>query len=277
MCARYTLTAEEKEILKENGYTLVGNYQPDANIAITDFGFVITSDEPDVVQRMSWGIVPPDAESKVPEFSSFNIRSEDVLKRTNYEPLLRARKTCLVIADGFYEAEHLSGDDKRPWRFVTERKLFCFAGIWSEWFDPITLESYRTYAIMTCEANELVGEIHKEKRMPVILHKWEESMWLNKKLSVDELLSLCVPYPANKMTRYRVSKKVNSVSTKLRPNKDLRLIDPVEDEPRQQNMFDANEAPAAKPAERKFKNTTKKSKTPKKPDSSPGMDLFNSQ
>ena len=275
MCARYTLTAEEKEILKGNQYTLVGEYKPDTNIAITDFGFVITSDEPDIVQRMSWGIIPPNAESKVPEFSSFNIRSEDILDRPTFATLLTARKTCLVIADGFYEAEHVSATDKRPWRFLTERKLFCFAGLWSEWIDPITKEPYRTYAIITCEANNIVGEIHPDRRMPVILYKSEEKMWLNKKISTDELLALCIPYPDEKMNRYRVSKKALAVSTKERPNKGKDLTEPVEDEPRQNSLFEASEIPR-KPSERKFKNSKKKGNDSTKPDNQAGPDLFNS-
>lgn len=275
MCARYTLTAEEKEMLKDHGLTLVGEYKPDPNIAITDFGFIVTSDEPDIVQRMNWGIIPANAESKVPEFSSFNIRSEDVMEKPTYAPLLQARKTCLVIADGFYEAEHLSDTDKRPWRFTTERKIFCFAGLWSEWFDPDTKEPYRTFAILTCEANSTVGEIHTENRMPVILYKSEEPLWLSKRRSVDELLSLCIPYPDDKMNRYRVSKKALAVSTKDRPNKNMDLTQPVEDEPRQSSLFNIPDIPSV-PGVRRFKNTKKKKSEQKKLDNSNGLDLFNS-
>lgn len=273
MCARYTLTAEEKELIKQQGYTLRGEYQPDPNIAITDVGFIVTSDEPDIVQRMHFGIVPPDAESKKVDFSSFNIRSEEVLEKPTFEPLLRQRKTCLVLADGFYETEKL-GEDKRPWRFVTERKIFAFAGLWSEWIDEHG-EPYRTYAIFTCAANKTVGEIHEKGRMPVILHKFEEKQWLNKKLSVDELLALCVAYPDNKMNRYRVSKKALSVSTKKNPNKGMDLIKEVKDEPRQENLFEDVAVKVRTPEE---KLVTPKKKQPKSGRPlPPGNDLFNSQ
>lgn len=273
MCARYTLTAEEKELIKQQGYTLRGEYQPDPNIAITDAGFVVTSDEPDVVQRMHFGIVPADAASKNVDFSSFNIRSEEVLDKPTFEPLLRQRKTCLVFADGFYETEKL-GDDKRPWRFVTERKIFAFAGLWSEWIDE-NGEPYRTYAIFTCRANRTVGEIHEKGRMPVILHKFEEKTWLNKKLSIDELLSLCVPYPDNKMNRYRVGKKALAVSTKARPNKGMELLEEVKDDPRQENLF-GDEVAKVKPREEK-PVAPKKKKTKSGRPLPPENDLFNSQ
>lgn len=226
MCARYTLTAEEKEILKNNPYQLVGAYEPDANIAVTDGGLVITSDEPDIIQQMSFGIVPHTASSNVLTFDTWNIRSEEVMEKKTYAPLMKHRKTCLIIADSFYEWQKITDTDKRPYRFTNERKTFCFAGLWSQWVNPETGEKYRTFGIMTTEANKTVGEIHDKQRMPVILHRNEELRWLNKKLTVEQLLEMCKPYPDHLMSRTQVSKKVNKVSTKKSPNKGLDLIKP---------------------------------------------------
>ncbi|RZK45535.1 MAG: hypothetical protein EOO97_00905, partial [Pedobacter sp.] len=92
MCARYTLTAEEKELLKENNYKLVGEYKPDSNVAITDFGFIVTSDEPTLVQKMHFGIVPHDAKSKSFGYDTWNIRSEEVMDKKTYAPLMKHRK-----------------------------------------------------------------------------------------------------------------------------------------------------------------------------------------
>lgn len=266
MCARFTLTAEEKDFLKENPYHLVGEYHPDGNVAITDFGFVVTSDQPDIVQKMHFGIVPHHAKTKTLSFDTWNIRSEEVMEKKTYRPLMVHRKTCLVIMDGFYEWKEEVKGDKEPWRFVVPgRKTFCCAGLWSRWVDPLSGEVYDSFGILTCEANHTVGEIHEKKRMPVILHKPEEMMWLNKKLSVDELLSLCVPFPDAKMERYRVSKKVNKVSTSKVSNKGTDLILPlnVDEEPGQ--------------LEPPKKKETKKASVKKRPDStqgSTGPDLF---
>lgn len=266
MCARYTLTAEEKEILKENKYTFDDEYKPDTNIAISDYGFVVTSDEPDVIQRMRFGIIPPDSETARVDFATFNIRSEEVLEKPTFEPLIRFRQTCLIIADGFYEPEKVSENDKRPWRFVTERKTFCFAGLWTQWTDPLTGEVIDSYAIMTCKSNNTVEEKHKKGRMPVILPKVYERMWLNKKLTVEELLSLCVPYPDQLMSCYRVSKQVFK-----RGNKDENLIDPVEDEPRQQDIFGAD-LPAVKKPETQPKTWNSQGKKKVKKPNKPGSD-----
>lgn len=274
MCARYTLTAEEKEILKANPLRIVGDYTPDPNIAVTERGLVITSDEPDIIQVMNFGIIPQDNETPILTYDTWNVRSEEVMDKSTYRPLMHKKQTCLILMDGFYEPEHVSDTDNRPWRFLTERKIFCVAGIWDEWTDPITGEKHRTFAMMTCKANKTVGEVHDTDRMVVILPKAWEDIWLNKKSSIETLISLCVPYPDSKMNRYRVDKKANRVSTKLRPNKDMSLLDPVEDEPRQESLFNNDELPVKKPIERRFKDKPKKSQDKKKPEQPPELDLF---
>ena len=273
MCARYTLTAEEKELIRQGNYTLDGPYVPDANIAITDIGYVVTMQEPDVVQRMFWGIVPSNASSKVPEFSSFNIVSEEVWERPVYAKLLREKKFCIIFADGFMEAEEVTEEDRRPWRFLTERKIFAFLGLWSEWTDPETGLVHRTYGIFTCKANKVVGDIHAAQRMPVILSKKSEDVVLNKKSSIEDVLALCVPYPDTLMNRYRQDRRALAVSTRKNWNKSMELLKEVPDEPRTGNLFGEG-MPPVDLSKRTFRNTRKKQ--PKKPGGPPPIDLFNS-
>jgi putative SOS response-associated peptidase YedK len=276
MCARYTLTAEEKEFLKENKYTLEGTYTPDSNIAVTEIGLVVTSDEPKTVQRMHFKLVPHFADGIDYPAATFNAKHEEITETRSFREAWAKGQRCLVIADGFYEGEHLSDDDIRPWRFVTERKTFCFAGIWDKWVDPVSGEEYLSFAILTCKANQIVGEIHPQQRMAVILTLKGEDVWLNKKSTEEQLFALCQPYPDHLMNRYRVSKKVNAVSTKKKPNKDPGLIEPVEDEPRQNSLFQLD---TPKPKAREVKPKTwnsdgkKKIKKPEPPKSDQG-DLF---
>ena len=67
---------------------------------------------------------------------------------------------------------------------------------------------YTTFAILTIEANELVAQIHN--RMPVILHARDEATWLNQRCTLDEAQALLAPFPADLLTLYEVSPKVNS-------------------------------------------------------------------
>lgn len=273
MCARYSLTAEEKEFLKGNKYTLEGNYTPDPNIAVTEVGLVITSDEPKTVQRMHFKLVPSFADGIDYPAATFNAKSETITEVDSFKGAWEKGQRCVIIADGFTEVEELSADDKRPWRFVTERKTFGIAGIWDKWVDPVSGEEYLSFAMLTCEANKTVGEIHPQNRMVVILSLMGEDTWLNKKSTDEQLFALCKPYPGHLMNRYRVSKKNNAVSTKKKPNKDLSLIDPVEDEPRQNSLFKMDTpAPKAREVKPKTWNSDgkKKAKKPEPPKSDQG-------
>jgi putative SOS response-associated peptidase YedK len=64
----------------------------------------------------------------------------------------------------------------------------------------------RTLAIITTTANELVSAIHD--RMPVILHPDDYDRWLS---SIEpDPRDLLVPYPAEPMTMWPISTRVNS-------------------------------------------------------------------
>src|SRR5690606_38046130 len=57
--------------------------------------------------------------------------------------------------------------------------IFGFAGFYSEWQNPQNGENIISYTIATTEANELMEEIHNnKKRMPIILKKEDRNEWL---------------------------------------------------------------------------------------------------
>ncbi len=78
-------------------------------------------------------------------------------------------------------------------------EAFAFAGIWSEWVDKETGEMIATYSILTTQANELMSEIHNnKKRMPVILTPQNERDWLNGK-SINDFMKCNLDLIANKI------------------------------------------------------------------------------
>jgi putative SOS response-associated peptidase YedK len=229
MCARYTLTAEDKEILKAYPFEGIEGYKPDPNLAITDIGLVITSDEPKRIQHMHFGIVPHNAPSNKLTYDTWNIRSEEVMDKKTYRPLMVNRKTCLIISDGFIEWKE-EADGKDPYHFTVigrKEKTFCFAGLWSQWIDSETNVPYRTYGIMTTTANETVGRVHTKKRMPVILPRNKELQWLDKDKGIEQLLEMCVPFPDSLMVSTKLKRDINAVSTKKKPNKGIDLLKPL--------------------------------------------------
>ena len=117
---------------------------------------------------------------------------------------------CLIPADGFYEWRK---GDKQPFRFIMKDEApMTFAGIWETWTatkdgrDFSAGDEVETFVIITTEANEHVRAIDHE-RMPVILDASEFDGWLDASSS-EELLDT---FPADRMTAYAVSTRVNSV------------------------------------------------------------------
>lgn len=73
----------------------------------------------------------------------------------------------------------------------------------------------KTFAIVTCAANELMTTIHD--RMPVIIAPVDYRTWLIGENPRD----LMKPYPSDKMKIYPISTRVNSYK-----NDDPTLLDP---------------------------------------------------
>lgn len=209
MCARYTLAAAEKTILEAYAAELKEDYIPNYNLAPTQKACVITADEPNYINQYHFGLVPHWAKDKKLGYSMLNARQETVLEKTSFKPLMEKNKRCLVLADSFIEWETI-GKDKLPYRFVIpDQPIFAFAGLYSWWKDPATQDWYKSFTIMTTEPNAMVAKLHD--RMPVILTKEEEKIWLMDGVPMSDLLELCNPFPDVEMDLYRVSKEINNV------------------------------------------------------------------
>ena len=79
--------------------------------------------------------------------------------------------------------------------------------------------------ILTTKPNPLAAKVHH--RMPMILSKEEEDIWLNSESKEDDLLKLFEPFPEKEMEAYAVSTLVNSAKIQdgeaiLRPLKTVK-------------------------------------------------------
>ncbi len=112
-----------------------------------------------------------------------------------------------MLADGFYEWKRI-GKGKVPYRIALKTgEPFAFAGIWSAVHDAQGRQVI-TFAIITTDANALVAEVHN--RMPVMLHLDYETAWVSPESSPEQAQALLQPFPADLMSVYEVSAKVNS-------------------------------------------------------------------
>lgn len=81
---------------------------------------------------------------------------------------------------------------------------FCVSAIWDECPDPQG-GTRGTFAIVTCPANELVGQINS--RMPVIIAPDDYDRWLSD-IEPDPR-DLLRPYPSEVMRMWRISTRAN--------------------------------------------------------------------
>jgi putative SOS response-associated peptidase YedK len=95
---------------------------------------------------------------------------------------------------------------KRPYAIgKNSGEPFALAGIWENWRHHQTEEWIRTFAIITCPANDLIRPIHQ--RMPVIVAPIQYDRWLS---SLDpDPRDLLVPFPSEPMKMWPISTKVN--------------------------------------------------------------------
>jgi putative SOS response-associated peptidase YedK len=168
---------------------------------------------------MRWGLVPAWATDPKIGSSLINARAETLTRRTAFKDAFERRR-CLVIADGFYEWRKLGAARTPLLIHLKSERSFGFAGLYETWNPPLG-QPLTTCTIVTTEPNELVQPIHN--RMPVILPKEAEDLWLDSSLADHRrLLDLLQPYPADEMIAYEVSSLVNSVK-----NDSPECIEPV--------------------------------------------------
>ena len=152
-------------------------------------------------------------------YKMINARKETVLEKNTFKKAVASRR-CIVPFDGFYEWKK-TPKGKEPYRIVTnDQEIFTVAGLWDKWVNEQGEDVY-SYTLLTQKPNETIAEIHN--RMPAILTKDQERLWLSDDLSPQQLVDMLEPYPDEHISAYQVSKAVNNVR-----NNNEDLIKPVD-------------------------------------------------
>ncbi len=208
MCGRYTLLAEELDILEAFGISNpIEEYQPRYNIAPGQNILAIVSDgQKKKAGYLKWGLVPNWAKDPKIGYKMINARTESAADKPSFKRLMEQRR-CLIVADSFYEWKR-NGKEKQPLRIsLQDRKLFGFAGLWDRW--KVGDQELVTCTILTKEPNDFMSEIHN--RMPVILPKDKELDWIEKeKKDPYEMRDFLLGLPDEALTAYEVSSYVNN-------------------------------------------------------------------
>jgi putative SOS response-associated peptidase YedK len=173
---------------------------------------IITGDNRDEIQLFQWGLIPfwtkDETSAEKLRYSTFNARAETIWEKPAFRKAAQSGR-CLVSAHGFYEY-HTSADLKIPYYIkLKDNSIFAFAGIYDSWTNIQTGEIIKTFSILTTAANPLMEKIHNlKKRMPVILQKESEEVWINRESSKEKISDLLIPFNDNLMEAHSVSRKI---------------------------------------------------------------------
>jgi len=230
MCNRYWRDFKLEQVSEQMEAVPVdiNEILPNFNVAPNTYNPIVRQREGGqrTIEEFRWGLIPFYEKEGKPKYLYTNARSEGLTDTAAYrEPFKKYR--CVVPASGFYEWKHAKGE-KYPYGFrLRNRELIPLAGLYYEWESEDGSLKVPTYTIITTRSNETVGEVHRKKRMPVVLTEEDLDFWLdpgnrNTKAIYDS--GIFEPYPDDGMYRYPVSQKVNSVR-----NNGRELIEEVEE------------------------------------------------
>lgn len=143
---------------------------------------IITHENPKIIStNFHWGLVPSWSKDLDFRKNTLNARIETLNEKPSFKNITSNR--CLVIASSFFEWHWLDDKGKQKQKYQIhncDTENFAFAGLYDIWIDPITKSEYKSFSIVTTEADQQMKYIHNHKgRMPVMLNQGDESAWLD--------------------------------------------------------------------------------------------------
>ena len=178
------------------------------------------------LSMLRWGLIPSWVKDPSIGHKLINARVETAAVKPAFRAAWRARRRCLVPADGFYEWTSRRGAARQPWHIAMgDGELFAMAALWERWTvreDAVLKGSLAEFApgdaletcvILTTTANAALARVHH--RMPVIVPPERFGAWLS---GEDVALD---PWPES-MTIQPASTRVNKPA-----NDDPCCIEPV--------------------------------------------------
>ena len=161
---------------------------------------IVRWDERNLIQYYEWGLLADylnfrglgknNKDAKKARNNCLNAKIEELQDKVSFKTKISNR--CLVPMEGMYEWQWADVNNpkcKKTKYLVTKpgESIFCCAGLFNEWTDPVTGFLTYCYTICTTDGNELMKEIKNEgERMLVVLDPSEHEHWLNPKVPVME-------------------------------------------------------------------------------------------
>jgi len=221
MCFTVNVNLIKEELENRYGATLIDpdKYRPSYYYHAFSLPEIpaICSGSSGEIKLLNWGLIPSwvrsSEDANLIRFKTFNARAESIQQKPSFSPSFKSRR-CLIPVKGFFEWQHI-GKDKIPWYiYQSENDIFSIAGLYDDWVESSTGELLSTFSLITTKANDLMAEIHNSaKRMPVILDRSSEKIWIDLSTSTDDAFNLLKPCPSEYLLAHTISPLVNDRSS----------------------------------------------------------------
>ncbi|WP_342234550.1 SOS response-associated peptidase [Inquilinus sp. OTU3971] len=164
---------------------------------------------------LQWGFVPRWAKDRASPH--LHARAETVHELPTFGESF-AHRRCLIFSDRFIEFRTIGQPKGQEVAFgLATGRSMVVAGIWDAWRNPESGDWLRTFAEITVDANDLVGEMHD--RMPAILPQEAWRIWLGQDPATElELRGLLRTFPSELLTCWPAKQKRPPPGTQRRPN-----------------------------------------------------------
>jgi putative SOS response-associated peptidase YedK len=152
---------------------------------------VLKDESPGEFHPLTWGLIPSwikdhEAAREI-RFKTFNARIETIHEKASYR-MASDHSRCAIPIDGWFEWKEVNGNKYPYYIFREDKKPFLLAGLWDRWISDDNTETYETFSVVTTSALGICAQIHNTKqRMPFILEKDEQSIWLDRNLKFSEI------------------------------------------------------------------------------------------
>ena len=176
MCGRFLIDYEFREIVGKYGLSRY-NMKPtkgeifpgnEIMVVVNDYGI-----------KMKWGFDFNWSSNKI-----INARSETIFEKSSFKDLIINRR-CIIPISSYFEWEEVNGKKIKHEIKESENKISSLAGIY-QMIEKYNGEKEFEFTILTTDAVDNIKYIHK--RMPLIINKENEKIWLNKKIINKKIL-----------------------------------------------------------------------------------------
>lgn len=181
MCGRFQIEVELDKILEKYDILETNvDYSPQNEVFPSNKSIIVVNDEGEnKLKKFNWGFTVSFTKRPL-----INARSETVSVKQTFKDSFIYRR-CLIPVSGYYEWKKENGKNIK-YIIYTKDDIFSLAGIYKSFKDKEG-KKIEEYTILTCPASKGIKDIHE--RMPVIIDKNAEGIWIDKKVRDISLLN----------------------------------------------------------------------------------------